>query len=104
METIIPWLPLVVASVALSGVIITPFINAGLAKRNARSTAEAIAEVAAVIKTTSEKHDAKLEEIRKLADGRLTAALEKIDQLEERAFMTEGTIPTGEPPAKSTGS
>jgi hypothetical protein len=92
------WIPIVVALIALLGVLIVPIINTTLAYRNAKQAAIAAAEVARVLQETKSSTDRKLDEIYKLADGRLSAALEKIDRLEARAFEVEGTNPTGEPP------
>ena len=87
-----------VALIALAGVVAVPIINTTLAYRSSKAAALAAAEVARLLKETSERTDNKLDAIYKLSDGRLSEALKKIDRLEKRAFELEGTPPTGEPP------
>jgi hypothetical protein len=91
------WIPIIVAFVALLAAVIVPIINTLLANRNAKQAALAVAEVARVLDETKNTTNQKLDAIYKLADGQLSAAHEKIDRLEARAFKVEGTTPTGVP-------
>jgi hypothetical protein len=77
----VPWLALLVALLA-------PLGPVWLANRNARRAAKEAREA-------SEKIDQRLATINSIVNGRLTAALAKIQQLEAHLLESEGRPPTG---------
>lgn len=101
------WIPLLTILGTLITAIITGLFGIYIANRNANrandnavQAREATNVVAQQLVATDAKTSKKLDTIHSLVNSRLTAALQKIDRLEERLFETEGRVPTGEEPPK----
>jgi uncharacterized protein HemX len=94
------WIPILTICVALLAPLGPAIFGVYIANRNASRARAAAEQVAEQLTATDAKTSRKLDTIHSLVNSRLTAALEKIDRLEERLFETEGRQPTGEDPPK----
>jgi hypothetical protein len=101
------WLPLFGILVALLAPLGPAIFGVFSANRNAkragddaRAAAAATEQVAIKLDNSDKRTSEKLDTIHSLVNSRLTAALEKIDALEQRLFETTGIEPTGEEPPK----
>lgn len=92
------WLPLLGILVALLAPLGPAVFGVLTANKNAAKANEAAKAVAEKLDESNAQTSAQLATIHSLVNSRLTAALEKISELEQRLYEKENRQPTNDPP------